>query len=146
MRKGRYSTLQLLTHIDGDREIKFTRNSLGFEIGLEFMNLLFDIFEEVMFLQSSELFLQLDNDDIFKFHLTKISNQRIQCDFYVLRNKKTKELSSTVITLGEFVNDGPKNLIDTVIGLRDLSNEMNRLLNEFVNQNKIKCFIYNSNY
>lgn len=146
MRKGRYSTLQLLMHIDGDKEIKYTRNSLGFEIGFEFVNLLFDIFEEVMFLQSSELFLQLDNDDIFKFYLKKISNQQIRCDFYIIGNKKTKELSSKIITLGEFINDGPKNLIDTVVGLRDLSNEMNRLLNEFVDQSKVKRFIYNPNY
>lgn len=147
MRKGRYSFVELLLHVDADKGVKFTTNSLGFELGLEFMNLLFDLFEETMFLNSSELFILMQNNEIFKYELTKIDNKSIRCKFFKKDLQSSpKELSNRIVTLGQFVNDGLKNVIDTVIGLRDLSNEMNRLLNEYVDQNNIKSLGYYPSY
>ena len=60
MRKGRYSFTELLLHIDSDKGIKYVTNNLSLEMELELRNLLFDIFEEVMFLKSSDFFLEMN--------------------------------------------------------------------------------------
>ena len=147
MRKGRYSFFELMLHTDSEKGIKFITNSLSLEMELELRNLLFDIFEEVMFLMSSDLFLEMNSGEMYQFELEKIDNKLIQCSFYKINNQRTrKELSSKIITLGQFINTGLKNVIDTVVGLRDLSNEMNRLFNEYVDQKSIKNFVYNPSY
>jgi len=147
VRKGRYSFFELMLHTDSEKGIKFITNSLSLEMELELRNLLFDIFEEVMFLMSSDLFLEMNSGEMYQFELEKIDNKLIQCSFYKINNQRTrKELSSKIITLGQFINTGLKNVIDTVVGLRDLSNEMNRLFNEYVDQKSIKNFVYNPSY
>lgn len=147
MRYGRYSFFEAFLHVDSDKGIKFITNNLSLEMEFELRNLLFDIFEEVMILESSDFFLEMNNGEIYQFELHKVDIKSIQCNFYRINNQKIRQkISSRTVILGQFINTGLKNVIDTVIGLRDLSNEFNRLLNEFVDQDNIKNYIYNPRY
>ena len=147
MRKGRYSLLELLLHIDQDKGIKYVTNKLGLELDVELQNLLFDVFEEVMFLDISTFYFELKNGDKFEINLVKVDKKLIECEFYkTYKNGNRERLSKNTITIGQFLNTGQKNVIDTIVGLRDLSNEINRLLNEFVEQNNLSSIIYNPSY
>jgi hypothetical protein len=147
MRKGRYSLLELLLHIDHDKGIKYVTNKLGLELDVELQNLLFDVFEEVMFLDKSTFYFDLKNGDKFEINLVKADKKLIECEFYKTHKNSSRErLSKNTIIIGHFLNTGQKNVIDTIVGLRDLSNEINRLLNEFVDQNNLSSIIYNPSY
>jgi len=147
MRKGRYSLLELLLHVDQDKGIKYVTNKLSLEFDIELQNLLFDVFEEVMFLNTSTFYFELKNGDKFEINLVKVDKKLIDCEFCLIHEpNERRRLSKKIITLGQFINNGQKNVIDTIVGLRDLSNEINGLLNEFVNQENLSSILYNPSY
>jgi hypothetical protein len=142
MPRHNHSIFEILMHTPGEEEPNYPiLKNLRFELIADWTNSILDIFEDTMKLSKGKLLVIMKNEDGYYFDFIKLSNTVIGClFFYVPSIGDVKLLSERNIVLDTFVNKSSKTIIDLYIGQRDISNEMVRLLNEYVDQENIALF------